>query len=894
MMPAPRSRLLRRSIIPSAVSIALHGLLLLLILGVTIDRLTPAKDTGPTLLELDAEPAPGTPPAAPPPPARPGPSAASPASAPASAPSPDPAVTEAARTAAAEALAGGGVTPPEFAASITPPPPIAAAAPTAPAAAFAGLHARAATRIVYAVDTSGSMVHTLSFVLDELARSISRLQPTQSFQVVLFAEKPGAPPVRMPPVGPGRGGLIRATPANRLAVVEWLHTVIAGGRSNPVEGLRAAIGLEPDLIFVLARSIQRTGVDADAAGRVERVLARLDALNPVDPKTGRRPTVIKTIQFIDEDPTGLMQRIARAHGDGAGSYRLLTPEALGDDPPPTINAEPLPESAERAIADAGRALASVDRTLASVAVLSGVATEAETRAVADAARSALETLADAPPATTRTADWRAQLLRGRAALLAAALETNDARRRDLARRAIADTAPLPIVDPGADAVRGITLALARSLTGAARRAHDDLLAMIRNRNDAGLDTAIVAMARLALLTAADRIGPRSPEAQRDRDALAGTITADRRGDAVWPDPAWRALAGAALAHSFIRAGSPVDVALAPLRVQLHDRSLPDEHKRALLYPRLALVARGLPDPPPDALGAMAEYAAWTGRVDEAVPLFLRLADADPGARAEATRSAAVLLDRRGGPGDAARARALLIRYASENPADAENALTLALSRPGAGPEQLRAAIEIAPDHPLADRWRFELASIERGDAGLAVLDGVRAPTDRTRALQLELIDELLAGPRAGDRDLLLRAAALTERVGAAMTDTRRVMLAGALLESDPTRALEALDPIGPGSPEADRADLIRLRARLALGWEAEAFETARDLAARREPVADAVFWEAATVWLELGAARGGREARAAAAAHVARLRLAHPDLGGEPWAARINAVANKE
>jgi hypothetical protein len=39
--------------------------------------------------------------------------------------------------------------------------------------------------------------------------------------------------------------------------------------------------------------------------------------------------VIKTIQFLEEDPTGVMRAIAERHGDGPGSYRVLTPRDLG-------------------------------------------------------------------------------------------------------------------------------------------------------------------------------------------------------------------------------------------------------------------------------------------------------------------------------------------------------------------------------------------------------------------------------------------------------------------------------------------------------------------------------------------------------------------------------------
>ena len=62
------------------------------------------------------------------------------------------------------------------------------------------------------------------------------------------------------------------------------------------------------------------------AQTVDEVNARIDAiLGPHE----IYETAIKTIQFVEEDPTGTMQAIGRAHGGGAGSYRVLTLEELG-------------------------------------------------------------------------------------------------------------------------------------------------------------------------------------------------------------------------------------------------------------------------------------------------------------------------------------------------------------------------------------------------------------------------------------------------------------------------------------------------------------------------------------------------------------------------------------
>ena len=42
----------------------------------------------------------------------------------------------------------------------------------------------------------------------------------------------------------------------------------------------------------------------------------------VDAERERRPVLIQTIQFLDEDPTGIMQAVGMQHGGGTG-YRVV-------------------------------------------------------------------------------------------------------------------------------------------------------------------------------------------------------------------------------------------------------------------------------------------------------------------------------------------------------------------------------------------------------------------------------------------------------------------------------------------------------------------------------------------------------------------------------------------
>jgi hypothetical protein len=207
---------------------------------------------------------------------------------------------------------------------------VAAPVPAAPSGAtFASVSAPRARTVVFAVDTSGVMASTLAFVAKELDRSIAQLEPDQRFQIVLF--RSDATDEEQPPVLTWFGGgstpaLVGATSERKGMVRTFLSQMEAKGRADPTAGLRAALSLEPEVVFLLTRNIRRTQTASDESDGA--VLEALEALNPPIPGTQRRRTAVKTLQFLEDDPTGLLQRIAAVHGDGEGSYTLVRLESL--------------------------------------------------------------------------------------------------------------------------------------------------------------------------------------------------------------------------------------------------------------------------------------------------------------------------------------------------------------------------------------------------------------------------------------------------------------------------------------------------------------------------------------------------------------------------------------
>lgn len=193
--------------------------------------------------------------------------------------------------------------------------------PAAPMAGFAGVNVQVAHRVVYAVDVSGAMAQCLDSVLLELRRSIARLDREQQFQIVFFREDlSGATRVVAIDDAGGRATLLSASPEVKQRVDQLLRSARPLGRSAPLAGLKRALEFGPDVVFLLTSNIRRSDT---GQGDNARTLRLIDDLNPRSRITGRRPVVIKTLQFVEDDPTGLMQAIAEAHGDGPGSYTLL-------------------------------------------------------------------------------------------------------------------------------------------------------------------------------------------------------------------------------------------------------------------------------------------------------------------------------------------------------------------------------------------------------------------------------------------------------------------------------------------------------------------------------------------------------------------------------------------
>jgi hypothetical protein len=128
------------------------------------------------------------------------------------------------------------------------------------------------------------------------------------------------------PVGPDAG---QALMTARLPMSFQRIAYEALEVCNGVElaALEAAMVLKPEIIFLLSADITGAG---DYEISEKTLMEALDRMNPRDPATHNRPVRIQCVQFLDPDPSGTLERLAREHG-GADGYRYLGRKELGLD-----------------------------------------------------------------------------------------------------------------------------------------------------------------------------------------------------------------------------------------------------------------------------------------------------------------------------------------------------------------------------------------------------------------------------------------------------------------------------------------------------------------------------------------------------------------------------------
>jgi hypothetical protein len=158
-----------------------------------------------------------------------------------------------------------------------------------------------ARSVVYVVDRSLSMGlnGALARARRELLASLAELAPGSKFQVILYNRQ--AEPLRIA----GRSGYLSADEATLLAVSQEIGQVTAAGNTDHVRALKAALRLQPDVLFLV------TDADDLTDPQVQEV-TRLNA--------GHTKIHCVELSRRREDSDGPLRRLAEMNG---GSYRRV-------------------------------------------------------------------------------------------------------------------------------------------------------------------------------------------------------------------------------------------------------------------------------------------------------------------------------------------------------------------------------------------------------------------------------------------------------------------------------------------------------------------------------------------------------------------------------------------
>lgn len=183
-----------------------------------------------------------------------------------------------------------------------------------PKSTFMGLSGNA-RRIVYVCDASGSMVGRMESLMQELERSVNRLQAVQGFNALFFGHRT--------PIAFG-SDLTAANQIGKQRLERWLLNITHGrAGSDPVPCLRLAFSERAQLIYLLTDGAFTGPEGADAPA--ERVINEIRRLNR------DKRVKINTIAFTSRQPDkdeDYIKTLAQIATENGGRFRVVTPRDL--------------------------------------------------------------------------------------------------------------------------------------------------------------------------------------------------------------------------------------------------------------------------------------------------------------------------------------------------------------------------------------------------------------------------------------------------------------------------------------------------------------------------------------------------------------------------------------
>jgi|GEM_PF-594528 len=184
-----------------------------------------------------------------------------------------------------------------------------------PASGFFGQRGNA-YKVVYVIDTSGSLGWIFEPVQRALIESIDNLRPIQSFHVIFAGSRPLELPDRK---------LIPAIAANKEKAKAFIRQLVPELKCDPVAAMRRAFEVGPELVYFLT--------DGDFGPAGAELLARLREWNAdkrVHITTIGFGVKLRTSQYGTQ-PVGepILRQIANEHG---GNFRWVSPDEAEESP----------------------------------------------------------------------------------------------------------------------------------------------------------------------------------------------------------------------------------------------------------------------------------------------------------------------------------------------------------------------------------------------------------------------------------------------------------------------------------------------------------------------------------------------------------------------------------
>jgi uncharacterized protein with von Willebrand factor type A (vWA) domain len=163
-------------------------------------------------------------------------------------------------------------------------------------------------KIVYLVDASGSMLSVFPRVKEELMTSISRLQPIQAFNVIVFHQDESDLATM------SKVGLLMANPDNKIAAGKFTAEQGAMGGTDPIPAIKLAFSQKPDLIYVLT----------DGFDNVDSFQAIIDMFHNLNNGHAK----VNAIMLKSRDDPELEHVLKAITSDAGGTFKIIDEKDL--------------------------------------------------------------------------------------------------------------------------------------------------------------------------------------------------------------------------------------------------------------------------------------------------------------------------------------------------------------------------------------------------------------------------------------------------------------------------------------------------------------------------------------------------------------------------------------